>query len=97
MAGTVFGFTHGDDMNTKFFALLAGAIFFLLTGVWLTFFTERVRLYNLNLYKKGIEDAGFLRSWIDSYPGLWFFRAFGILSLAAAVFMIVILIRKIIS
>ena len=44
--------------------------------------------------QEGIESSGFLKGWIDSYPGVWFFRFFGVLALAVSIIMTVILIRK---
>jgi len=81
-------------MKSDLIGVVVGLVFFLSAGIGLTFFANQAREYYFGMYRKGIENTGILKSWIDKYPGVWFFRTFGILALIASVALVMILIKK---
>lgn len=66
----------------------------LLIGFVFVFYTNKVRQYYYSYYKEGIKKTGLLTTWIDKYPGEWFFRLFGIISILFAILLITDVMRK---
>jgi hypothetical protein len=76
---------------------IIGACVFLTTGIILTFKPSLVREYRLRNWIKGVDK---LKKWVDlsytvrSYPGPWFFRFLGIVSIIAALLIIITLLER---
>ena len=61
-------------------------------GFALLFFTGTVRSFYFENFKQGVEKTGFGVPWLDNYPGIWFFRLFGLISITFGVAIIILIL-----
>jgi len=83
-------------MKETIVGIISGIVF-LIFGLLCCLVPESVRDYYFNNFVKGVSGLKKwidLSNWIDSYPGIWFFRVFGIASLIAAVLILYAVIRR---
>jgi hypothetical protein len=65
-----------------------------LIGFVFIFCSNIVRDYYFKSFKQGVDKVGLLTSWIDKYPNLWFFKAFGLLIWLFIILIIVLVVWK---
>lgn len=63
-------------------------------GFVFIFNSNAVRSYYFKSFKQGVDRTGLLISWIDKYPNLWFFKAFGFLIWLFVILLIVLVFWK---
>ena len=92
MAAIVLKFTNEENqMKGNIWILLIIIAGLLLVGFVFIFYSDAVRDYYFKSFKQGVDKVGFLASWVDKYPSLWFFKAFGVATWLF-VFLIIVLI-----